>query len=289
MINFEPLADLICRLGESPVWDERRNAVFICDILGQDLYLISLDGALHQKWSFNEPVASLGLAESGRVVMALGRNIILFDPETGHTNLLARTPEPDTNRLNDGKVGPDGRFYVGSMDTRLQRDPIGSLYRISADGSVEQLIGGLQISNGLAWSHDGKRLYHSDSRGPWIDCYSFDPVQGTLSNRYRFADLNDATGKPDGGACDREDHYWCAGVTAGVLNRFSSNGVLVANYELPVRAPTMPCFCGNGLELLVITSLNEGLQSSPKAKLDGRVLIGRAPVAGVPVMRMRGV
>ncbi len=31
------------------------------------------------------------------------------------------------NRLNDGKVGPDGAFWVGSMDERAPRQATGSL------------------------------------------------------------------------------------------------------------------------------------------------------------------
>jgi sugar lactone lactonase YvrE len=289
MMEFRPLSDLLCRVGESPVWDERRNALFICDIRGPSLHLVDLEGTIRQTWSFNAPVGSMGLADSGRVVIALGRDVVVFDPDNGSMNLLARPPEPETNRLNDGKVGPDGCFYVGGMDTSPRKEPVASLYRVSADGSVERLLQGLQISNGLAWSHDGKRMYHSDTRGPWIDCYSFDPEQGSISERRRFADLNEVTGKPDGGACDQAGDYWCAGVTAGALNQFSQDGDLLASHALPLRAPTMPCFCGPGLHLMAITSISDGLPNLQPNGLDGRVLIGPAPAAGVPVTRMRGV
>ena len=286
-LDFRVLAPLGCRVGESPVWDARRDALFLCDVLAPAIHRVGLDGALRGTWRFDRPVGSLGLTESGRLVVALGRDVVVLDPETGALSALASLPEPGTSRLNDGKVGPDGRFYVGSMDDRPVKEPVGALYRVSADGGAERVASGFKVSNGLAWSSDGRRLYHSDSRGPWIDAHDVDPATGRLSGRRRLVDLDDATGRPDGGACDAEGGYWSAGVSAGVLNRFDAEGALVARHPLPVRAPTMPCFCGPGLGLLALTSLSEGLP--PGDGLDGHLLIAEAPVAGVPVTRMEGL
>ena len=47
-------------------------------------------------------------------------------------------------------------------------------------------------------------MFHSDSRGRWIDRWDFDPATGAISNRKRIADLDEATGRPDGGATDAE-------------------------------------------------------------------------------------
>ncbi|KFC65804.1 hypothetical protein FG93_04620 [Bosea sp. LC85] len=286
MIAFRTLAALGSRVGESPVWDDRRGVLFVCDVLVPTIHRVALDGTVVASWSFDRTVGSFGLAESGRLVVALGRDIVLFDPESGSVNAFACTPEPGTNRLNDGKVGPDGRFYIGSMDDRPEKEPLGVLYRVSADGSVEPVATGFKVSNGLAWSPDGRLLYHSDSRGPTIDCYDFDPESGALSGKRRFATLNEATGRPDGGACDAEGFYWSAGVSAGVLNRFSPDGTLVSRHPVPARAPTMPCFCGPGLGLLAVTSLNLGSESRNG---DGDLFIAEAPAAGAAIARMKGV
>ncbi|WP_258809420.1 SMP-30/gluconolactonase/LRE family protein, partial [Klebsiella pneumoniae] len=79
---------------------------------------------------------------------------------------------------------------------------------------------GFEISNGLAWTADGATMFHTDSRGPWIDRYDFDVATGLISNRNRIRELDEESGRPDGGACDAEGAYWSAGVSAGVLNRF---------------------------------------------------------------------
>ena len=286
MIDFRQLAALGSKVGECPIWDDRRSVLFVCDVLAPAIHRVTLEGTVERSWQFDRTVGSFGLAESGRLVVALGRDIVILDPESGSISPLAQTPEPPSNRLNDGKVGPDGCFYVGSMDDRVEKEPLGVLYRIRATGSVEPVASGFKVSNGLAWSPDGCRLYHSDSRGPTIDTFAFDPETGSLSDRRRFAVLDEATGRPDGGACDSEGCYWSAGVSAGVLNRFDPDGKLIARYPTPARAPTMPCFCGPDLRLLVVTSLSVGFEAT---SADGNLFIGYSPVAGAPVARMKGI
>ncbi|MCP4385780.1 MAG: SMP-30/gluconolactonase/LRE family protein [Hyphomicrobiales bacterium] len=291
-IEFTPINDVQCELGEGPVYDDRRDALWYCDILGRRIYRADLAGGEARHWDFDSEVGSLGLADSGKLVVALRDTVGLFDPDGGHFDAIAtiEADRPET-RLNDGKVGPDGAFWVGTMDDRPEKGPIGALYRVDAAGYVERKVTEVIVSNGMAFSPDGQTMYHADSRGPWIDTWDFDPNTGAISNRKRFATLDDEVGRPDGGATDSEGFYWSAGVSAGRLNRFSPSGELAAFYPVPVVAPTMPCFGGEGLDRLFVTSLRVGrdpaqLEAMP---LTGTVIVGDSPVAGSAVSRFRDV
>lgn len=291
MLSFRCIADLRAGLLESPVWDEQRGVLFVCDIPGREIIEIDLVEGPRRRWAFEQEVTALGMGESGALVVALARKVIVFDPETGAKHdLWTNYDEPETSRLNDGKVGPDGVFFVGSMDGRAEREDIGVLYRIDAGGGATVVSSGFAVSNGLAWSPDGRVMYHSDSRGPWVDRYDFDPETGAASGRQRLVDLDEKTGRPDGGACDAAGDYWSAGVSAGVLNRFSPGGQLKESVAVPVPAPTMPCFCGPDLAQIAITTHrligNAELAANPQS---GGVFIADAPVRGVPVARMKGL
>ena len=288
---FRCIADMRGQLMESPVWDDRRQTLFACDIEAGRIYEIDLDRGPLREWSFASKVASFGLTESGRLVVALSREVILFDPETGNRETLwSAFEEPATSRLNDGKVGPDGAFWVGSMDGRPERETISRLYRVTGNGDASVKAEGFRISNGLAWTADGKTMFHTDSRGPWIDRYDFDPETGGINGRKRIRDLDEQAGRPDGGACDAEGAYWSAGVSAGVLNRFDRDGNLLEKLPVPVPAPTMPCFCGPDLTLLAITSHRQVPEAAlVAAPLSGGVFLAGTSVAGAAVHRMRGV
>jgi sugar lactone lactonase YvrE len=292
VLEVSPLGAVRCALGESPVYDARRDALWFCDVVGQTLHRIDLATGAHRFYPFDSEVCSLGIAISGRIVVALRKVVGLFDPDNGSFAVIAEieADRPQT-RLNDGKVGPDGAFFVGTIDDRPERSPIGTLYRIDAAGRVEAKVTGLLTSNGLAFSPDGRTMFHSDTRGGWIDRWRFDPASGAISERSRFANLDDASGRPDGGATDAEGGYWSAGITAARLNRFAADGRLVAVYALPVAAPTMPCFGGKDLRRLFVTSARAGRpeEALTRYPLSGATLAGTSPVAGAPVGLFRDV
>ncbi|HVY18562.1 MAG TPA: SMP-30/gluconolactonase/LRE family protein [Bauldia sp.] len=293
MIDLKPLNDVRCELGEGPAWDERANALYQADIINRTIYRFGANGAVEGKWTFPSPVGSLGLTESGKLVVALRHTVGIFDPANGNWRAIAEieTEKGDDTRLNDGKVGPDGAFWVGSMDDRPTRPRagLGSLYRVTADGKVEKKRDGLQVSNGLAFSPDGKTMFHSDSSGGWLDRWDLDPATGRVSNQKRIVDFAPGVGSPDGGATDADGNYWSAGITAQCLNKFAPDGRLLEKHPVPVFAPTMPCFGGKDLRTLYLTSLRVGRPADQLAKypLTGITLVGAAPVAGSPVSRFR--
>lgn len=278
------------QIGESPVWDGTRRRLYWCDIPERIVHAVDIDSGARRAWRFESEVGSFGLAASGRLVIALRDTVILFDAATEARSVVARIePDVPTSRTNDGKVGPDGAFWVGTMDERPERQPVAALYRVTADGAVARKIDGLKVSNGIAWSGDGRSMFHSDSRGPWIDRWRFDPQTGEISDRTRIVELDEAAGRPDGGATDVEGFYWSAGISAGCLNRFSPDGKLAMKIELPLPAPTMPCFGGDDMRTLFVTSLSIGLAGPALATqpLAGAILQMRVDVPGVPVGRFK--
>lgn len=296
MLDLKPLNESIrCSVGESPVYDDRENALLFADIPNRTIHSIDLASGAAIAWTFDTEVGSFGLADSGRLVVALRHEVGLFDRAGGSFQRLCTIEDgnPDT-RLNDGKVGPDGAFWVGSMDDRGkpagERKPLGSLYRVDGSGRLDKKVEGLITSNGLAWSADGRLMFHSDSSGLWIDRWAFDPATGAIGARTRIvAGIGDGDGRPDGGATDVEGRYWSAGVSAAKLNRYDADGRLVASYPVPVAAPTMPCFGGEDMKTLFVTNLTQGRKPEMLEKYpsSGLTLVGRSPVAGVPVGRFR--
>lgn len=288
-LQFDCVADTKCRVGESPLYDERTNRVYFVDILNRTLYRYEVASRALGSWSFETEVCSLGLAASGRLVVALRHAVILFDPTSEARHELCRIEEDlgEMTRLNDGRVGPDGAFWVGSMIEAKQKTPIGALYRVDPSGRVERKVEGLHVSNGLAWTADGETMFHADSRGPWIDRWRFDRSTGEISWRTRIATLTDESGRPDGASCDSEGFYWSAGVSAAKLNRFTPEGRLDSSYDVPAVAPTMPIFGGEDYRTLYLTSLREGRDEEllAKAPETGCLHAARSPVAGFPSWR----
>ncbi len=282
-IPAELVWDVKCETGESCVWDERNGRVLFCDIPAGRIHGYGVAGGAIMTWQLPELVASFGVCRSGRWVVALRSRVVLFDPQTDDiTELSGPLDQPATVRLNDGKVGPDGCFWVGGRDESPAKTSEASLWRVAPDGTAQRKVTGLQTSNGLAWSPDGTVMFHTDSRQCFIDAWDFDAATGAIANRRRIATPNEAEGRPDGGAVDAEGCYWSAGTSAACLNRFSPTGALLAKVMMPVPGPSMPCFAGGHI---YVTTLREG---RPAALLAAHPTMGglfrlKAPVAGAPV------
>jgi sugar lactone lactonase YvrE len=244
---------------ESPVFDPQHRRIMFADLRDGTLFTFYEDSGKIETRELGGPVGSFGMCASGRIVVAQGRTVSVVDLDSGEREtLVADIDEPPGNRFNDGKVGPDGCFWVGTRDARRDagRVPHGnaSLYRITPDGRIERKSTGYATSNGLAFTPDGRTMYHADSHNGRVDAWDLDPVTGQISGRRVLATLATGEGRPDGAACDSEGYYWSAGVSAGCLNRFAPDGRIVAKIALPCPKPTMTCFSD---DYLYVTSMKD--------------------------------
>ena len=117
--------------GESPLWSAREAALLGRYSGWADLSLASGEAARAVTWQLPAAVGSIGLACARRNDRRDAERIPLVRPRDRARALLAH-PEPEvpTNRFNDGKVSPEGRFWAGTMDERPEKEAIGSLYRL---------------------------------------------------------------------------------------------------------------------------------------------------------------
>ncbi|MEJ1157227.1 SMP-30/gluconolactonase/LRE family protein [Prosthecomicrobium sp. N25] len=278
-----PLIDLPLGCGEGPTWDEETGTLLFVDIPAPALFRLDPATLKLERHDMPSAIGSFGLMAGGKAVVALKHGIHIYDFARRSLDLLCH-PEPDrpTNRYNDGKVAPDGRFWVGTMDDRPERQPMAALYRVEADGRFQKILDGLTVSNGLAWSPDGRTLWHSDSSQKWVETFAYDLANGGVSNRRQVCVLENEDGRPDGAACDAEGFYWSAGVSAGCLNRIAPDGTLERKLVMPMPAPTMPCFGGKDLKTLYVTSLTTDRTGT---KVAGTLVALASDVAGAPIAR----
>ena len=99
-------------VGESLVWDDRRNRLVWVDIIGRKIHRLDPLSADHQSWDTPDLVTSIGLRADGGAIVGLRKEIASWD-FGGPFRTIARieSDHPDT-RLNEG-VGRAGRFVLG--------------------------------------------------------------------------------------------------------------------------------------------------------------------------------
>ncbi len=283
--DLELVWDSRCQVAESCVFDAGGNRILFADQTAGLIHALGITDGSRHSWTLPGAIGSFGLCNSGRLVVALHRRVVLLDLRSGATEpLTSELDEPVRNKFNDGKVGPDGCFWVGTSDGRpvAEREPIGALYRVSPDGTMERKSFGYLVCNGLAWSPDGRTMFHSDSSARYVDAWDFEASSGAISRRRKIAIFAEDEGKPDGAACDTEGCYWSAAVQAGRLIRFSPDGDILTQIDLPIPSPTMPCFAG---EWLYLTSMRRNNDEETLNRLPnlGGLFRMRAPALGADI------
>ena len=282
--------DARAELGECPVWAVEEQALYWVDIRAPALHRLDPDSGATRTWPMPSRIGSFGLRESGGAVVALEDGFHLLDLDTGRLEFAAGPERVPGTRFNDGKVSPDGRFFAGTMDEEMLSRPIATLFRLDPDLSLHPVVENLIVSNGLAWTADARTMYHSDSKGPVVWAYDYDPGSGAVSHRREVARPTEEIGRPDGAATDEQGYYWSAGISAGVLNRWSPDGRLERSIPLPCSNPTAPCFGGRDMRTIFVTSLRHDLPPEVLAAkpLSGGIFAVRVDVPGVPISRFRG-
>jgi sugar lactone lactonase YvrE len=268
-----------CELGESPVWLADQKMLAFVDITGRRIHRYDPVSGAHRIDPVDEDIGCIAPAVGGGFIAGMRSGLWLLDDAGQKVRELAGNPEPaSTNRFNDGKVDPAGRYYAGTVDEPKSGGTAG-LYRYDRRG-LAKLTNGLTTSNGAAFSPDGKTLYHSDTPRFTIWRWDYDPATGEAANQREFVRLDPAApdrARPDGASVDAEGGYWSALYGGARLHRYDPRGRLIATYPLPAARVTMPAFGGDGLKTLFVTTAADG------DKEGGGLYACEPGVAGLPI------
>jgi sugar lactone lactonase YvrE len=284
MSQFRCVLDVRAKLGECPVWSARDKALYWVDIDAPSLNRFDPATGHNRVMPMPESIGSFALRKPAGFIVALRTGIWLARADgTLDRRILDAPYDPAHHRFNDGRCDPAGRFFVGSMNEKRDA-PSGTLVCIDAYGVMKEVLSGFTISNGLAWSPDGRTMYHSDTPAHVVRAYDYDPDAGTIGKERVFIQWDGETDRPDGAAVDSAGNYWSAFFRGGKVVQISPRGEIIAEYPVPAMCPTMCAFGGPDLRTLYVTSASGGREAQELARLpqSGGIFAMTVDVPGLP-------
>ena len=108
-------------VGESLVYDDRRDALVWVDIGGKRIHRLRLADKSHESWPAPDFPTSIGLRKDGGAIVGLRDRVATWDFGGAFETLAVVEPDLPDNRLNEGRVGPDGPS--GSAQCRTTSTP----------------------------------------------------------------------------------------------------------------------------------------------------------------------
>lgn len=282
-------------VGESLIWDEIEKRLLWVDIVGKSIHALSPETGHYQQWDTPDFVTSIGLRKDGGAIVAFTKTISLWDYSDNFQFLANVESERPGNRLTEGVVGPDGAFWVGTMQNNIASDGTamninentGQLQRCSVDGIITSVCDDeFGITNTFVWTENG-HLITADTVKNEIYSYQVDQSSGRLKNR-RTIVSGFERGLPDGSTADTEGYIWnCRIVGGSCLLRFDTEGEIDQVLELPCSWPTSCTFGGKNLDTLYVSSARftmsqEQLELNPD---EGGLFAIKPDVKGQPCHR----
>ena len=264
-------------LIEGPVWDAERGLIF-SDVFNGGVFAVTPDAEVSVVFEHRRGIGGMSPHVSGGLVVG-GRNIA-YKAFTGGDTILLLDRDEDAGNIgyNDITTDAAGRIYAGSLGASFadNSDPrSGDLYLIDLDGTSRKVAKDIELTNGLAFSPDGKTLYHSDTERQAVQCYAVKD-DGSLGEKQVFT-LDDRS--PDGLAVSEDGRVWVALARGGGVGVFDTGGNLLEIIEIPAPMCTSVCFGGDDLRDLYIVSGSEG----PGNGNDGAVFRVPVDVSGLAV------
>ncbi len=285
------ILDSKAQMGEGLCWDRRSKRLYWVDIERHELHIYDPHTGDDSSYPTGEYIGTVAPRASGGLIAGLKDTIAAFNPETGSFSTLAELPaSPHDRRINDGKCGPDGRFWFGTVGLDFAEGH-GGFYVMDTDLKIRQALPFCSIPNGFCWSLDDKTLYFIDTLTKRVDAFDFFLKDGRINNRRTIADFSDLDGLPDGMNIDTEGKLWIALFGGGCVVRYDpATGAILEKIELPTAYITNCAFGGDTLDKLYMTSSRIMVSGECliKEPLAGGIFVDSPGVSGVAPFEFRG-
>lgn len=196
--------------GEGPHWDKESQSLYYIDIFGPESTILRYDYKENKTYAATvdyEPLMTFVLpvyntTDEFLIGTKNEAKIIRWDGKSSKAELLCSAFQIEkedfykSNRFNDAKTDPFGRFYGGTQrlaecDYSNLSKANGSLYRFDPEHGVKQLRKNVFISNGLTWNLKTNKFYYIDSCSHDVKEYDYDISSGDIcelifSHNFRF-------------------------------------------------------------------------------------------------------
>lgn len=266
-------------LGEGAWYDWREDRLIWLDIFGKEIHVYNPTTQHDTVHPVPLPVTTIVPSAQG---FLLGTTQGVMQIDHAFENLQPHlTPEYDYSayRCNDGKCGPDGRFWIGIME--LSGAPgLGALYAVD-ETHCEKMLDKLDVPNGIVWDTKREKMYFTDTLNATV--FAYDYRDGKVCNPTPV--FHAETGMTDGMTIDENGDLWIAVWGTGTVFHVDPVSKQVLSTVETTAPQVSSVAIHNGK--LYITSATSDMTEEMLAKYpdSGAVFVADVPVNGLEAYR----
>jgi D-xylonolactonase len=272
------LADYCCDTGEGPTWNRAEQRLYWTDIPTGRVFRYDPQAGKHEQCLGGRLVAAFTIQEDGSFLLFGKNGSISIWSDGAVSEIVPEIPSEVGTRFNDVAVDPAGRVFCGTMSSSTHP---GRLFRLNNDASLDVLIEGVGISNGIGFTTDRRTMYLSESKPGLIHAFDYDEVEGSIRNQRIFAEVPPDDGVPDGLTVDADNYVWSARWDGYCAVRYAPDGSIDRKISFPVPKVSSLIFGGPDFTDLYVTTAG-GHQKHVDGPLAGSLFVVKNAGKGVP-------
>lgn len=235
-------------MAEGPAFD-RQGHLFVANCRARHLSRISPGGEVSHFLSTGGKPQGVVVAPEGHLFISDNQKRMIFraDAAGGLEEFCGRYR--DGSRLrgpNEIALGPDGRIYFTDPGRAWRGRPEGALSRVDESGRAELLADGLEFTNGLDFTPDGKEICVVETTTGKVLRAAL-AADGTLAEPLReFVRFEGSVG-PDGIRFAAGGNLYVTLFGRGQVAVVSPEGEVIDRLRVPGLFPTNVIFLGRSL------------------------------------------
>lgn len=252
-----------CRLAEGVLWHPGERRLYWIDIAPGRLFRFDPIQSTTESFVVGSAIGGFTFQRQGGLLLFLAHGRVISWRD-GQATIVDELAGEGGGRFNDAIADPEGRVFCGTFFEDGSRR--GNLYRLDPDGKVTRVLDGLACTNGMGFSPDLERFYHTDSGERTIYAFRYDRATGRIYDRKALVTIPPPA-VPDGLTVDADGYVWSALWGGSAIVRYDPEGHPVRTIPLPIPRITSLSFGGNDFSELYISSA----QSEPPAPCEGAI------------------
>ncbi len=281
-MELELIADYECDTGENPLWHPLERCLYWVDIPRGRLFRYDPASGQHEQcFQSAMPIGGFTIQADGALLLFMAGGAVARWAAGRLDVLIQELPEERGYRFNDVIADRRGRVFCGSVWLNPGERP-GGLYRLDTDGTLQRVLDGVSISNGMAFAPGGQHLYYTDSTPRHIYQFDYCEETGALASQHLWLCTPPGAGVPDGMTVDAEGFIWSARWDGSALYRYTPEGVVERRIELPARKVSSLTFGGDDLGDLYVTTALAGGDKAQEGQGAGALFRLRLGIHGRP-------
>lgn len=235
-------------MAEGPAFD-RQGHLFVANCRARHLSRISPGGEVSHFLSTGGKPQGVVVAPEGHLFISDNQKRMIFRADAGGGLEEFCGSYRDGSRLrgpNEIALGPDGRIYFTDPGKAWRGRPEGALSRVDGTGRAELLAEGLEFTNGLDFTPDGREIRVVETTTGKVLRAAL-AADGTLAEPLReFVRFEGSVG-PDGIRFAASGNLYVTLFGRGQVAVVSPEGQVIDRLRVPGLFPTNVIFLGRSL------------------------------------------